>query len=174
MTGSLMHNVELKARCADLARAASVSVGMGAREVGLLIQTDIYFNARKGRLKLRLIEPAGQAELIWYDRPDSVESRLSDYTVTPVTDYGLMNQTLASALGVRGTVRKKRRLLLWENVRIHLDEVEGLGTFVEFEAVLSAGELEAAGHDRIARLARAIGIRESERLGGSYSDLMGM
>jgi adenylate cyclase class IV len=32
-------------------------------------------------------------------------------------------------------VAKRRHLLLWEGVRIHLDEVERLGTFIELEAV---------------------------------------
>ncbi len=42
-------------------------------------------------------------------------------------------------------VSKRRRLFLWEGVRIHLDEVEDLGNFVEFEAVLpQAGDLATA------------------------------
>ena len=42
---------------------------------------------------------------------------------------------LSETLGVDVVVEKRRHLLLWETVRIHLDEVTGLGSFLELEAV---------------------------------------
>ena len=68
-------------------------------------------------------------------------------------------------------VAKRRRLLLWEgSVRIHLDAVEGLGTFVELEAVAEPGSDLAREHDQVARLRDALGIRDAALVEGSYAD----
>ena len=165
-------NIELKARCRDLDRAAVAAVSLGASRQGELIQIDTYFRVASGRLKLREIEGSG-AELIWYERPDHVAFRASDYFVVPVAHPQQMKAALARALGVRGEVRKRRQLLLWHNVRIHLDQVEELGSFIELEAVIT-DEAEATSHERLATLTRALHIEDADRIAGSYSDLLGI
>src|SRR4051812_11145747 len=94
-------NIELKARCQELHQARKVFLEMGAREAGVLIQTDTYFRVPNGRLKLREIE-SDHAELIWYDRPNYAESRTSTYFLVRVPDPTAMKLTLSAALGVRG------------------------------------------------------------------------
>lgn len=172
--GAPRRNIELKSRCGDLARARDAALRLGARDAGVLEQTDTYFHCTTGRLKLR--ETAGRlAELIAYARADGVEARGSDYHLVPVQSPGPLKRSLASALGVRVVVVKRRQLLLWHNVRIHLDQVEGLGTFVEFEAVLGDGgdgEDETAGRERVATLSLALGLRPEERIATSYSNLI--
>src|SRR5262249_28670610 len=127
--------------------------------------------APHGRLKLR--EIAGEpAVLIWYSRPDVGTARFSDYVLCPVTDVATLKAALASAMGVRCEVRKRREILLWHNVRIHLDEVAQLGTFVEFEAVLGPGDDEPTAHARLAQLTEAMGLQEEERIAGAYADLL--
>lgn len=164
-------NIELKSKCRDLTEARDASLQLGAREAGLLDQTDTYFHCTIGRLKLR--ETAGRAaELIAYARADHVEVRGSDYHVAPVESPGPLKRGLASALGVRLVVVKRRELLLWHNVRIHLDEVEGLGSFVEFEAVIGDGEDEPTARERVATLAAALSLRPEDRIATSYSDLI--
>jgi adenylate cyclase, class 2 len=164
-------NIELKARYADLDRAEQIALGLGARPAGTLIQTDTYFHVPQGRLKLRETEPA-HAELIWYDRPDQAEPRPSDYTIIPLADSEPLRTVLAGALGISARVHKRRRLLLWQNVRIHLDEVTGLGTFLEFEAVLSQAEPAPSSQNRLNHLAEAFQIAPSDRVAGSYSDMV--
>jgi len=166
-------NIELKARYADLADAAARAMAMGARSAGELVQIDTYFHVPHGRLKLREIEGSG-AELIWYDRPDAAEFRVSDYYVIPTADRQTKKQALTAALGVLGEVGKRRTLLLWHNVRIHLDHVENLGSFVEFEAVISDDADEAVSHDRLATLSVALGIVPADRVAVSYGDLLGI
>jgi predicted adenylyl cyclase CyaB len=166
-------NLEVKARHADLAAAQAAAVRLGARVAGVEAQTDTYFRVPHGRLKLREIE--GQpAVLVWYDRPDQTGTRGSDYFLVPVPDAAAMKAALAAALGVRGAVRKRRAVYLWHNVRIHLDEVAGLGTFVEFEAVLSAAEDEATAVARLEELGAALGILPADHLAPSYADLLGL
>ena len=60
---------------------------------------------------------------------------MSSYRVVPVPDPAGLLAALGETNGVDVVVEKRRRLLLWETVRIHLDEVEGLGSFLELEAV---------------------------------------
>jgi predicted adenylyl cyclase CyaB len=137
------------------------------------VQTDTYFRVPHGRLKLREIE-GQQAELIWYDRPDHGAARTSTYRRVPVPDPAGLKAALAAALGVRGEVRKRREITLWHNVRIHLDDVAGLGTFVEFEAVLSPADDEATAHVRLEELSWGLGIRPGDHLAASYADLLGL
>jgi predicted adenylyl cyclase CyaB len=81
---------------------------------------------------------------------------------------------LAAALGVRGVVRKRREIHHYHNVRIHLDDVEGLGTFVEFEAVLSPHNDEAAAHADLEMLRHALGLADAEELAVSNVDLLSL
>jgi adenylate cyclase class 2 len=166
-------NIELKARCRDLASAANAARSLGAVRQGVLVQTDTYFHVSQGRLKLREHE-GGRAELIAYSRPDHPEFRASEYHVVPVPNSVELKAALASALGVRGEVHKRRDLYLWRNVRIQLDDVNGLGTFVEFEAVMSPGEDDGTSLERLRVLSKSLGVRDEDRVAQSYSDLLGL
>ena len=168
----MRRNIELKARLRELAPARAAVRELGAREAGVLVQMDTYFFVREGRMKLRETEGRG-AELIWYRRADETALRDSNYRIAEVADPGEMKEELAQTLGVRGEVRKRRELWLWENVRIHLDEVEELGTFLEFEAVITSDAEAVRSPERLGRLIAAVGIREEDRIAGSYSDLLG-
>jgi adenylate cyclase, class 2 len=166
-------NLERKFRCTDLHAVRAALPALETRREGVQLQTDTYFHARAGRLKLREID--GEAALlIAYDRPDTATAKLSAYHLVPVGDAALLRTALTAALGERGCVRKRREIHHWHNVRIHLDEVEGLGTFVEFEAVLSASDDETAAHADLERLRRALGLVDAEELAASYADLLGL
>lgn len=78
---------------------------------------------------------------------------------------------LAAALDEVAVVAKTRKLYLWRNVRIHLDSVEGLGSFLELEAVASPGSDLGAEQDALDELRRALEIRDEDLLGESYADL---
>jgi homotetrameric cytidine deaminase len=160
-------NVELKALDPDPARSLAVCRELGAEDRGVLRQRDTYFRTRRGRLKLRVQEPGG-ATLIQYDRPDAAQARESRYRLSPVPDPEELRASLDAALGTLVVVDKQRHLLLWDGVRIHLDTVDGLGSFVELEGV-AAPESDLAGeHEKVAHLQAALGIEEV--LTDSYSD----
>jgi predicted adenylyl cyclase CyaB len=167
----MARNLELKARLVDLqaARATAARLSGGPPEV--LEQVDTYFRCPRARLKLR--EAPGQtAHLIAYVRPDEAEAKASDYLIAPVADAAALRAALGAALGIWGEVRKRRELSLVENVRIHLDEVEGLGTFLEFEAVLSSPDDQRRAPGQLDRLAGEFGLGTSDLVPASYSDLL--
>jgi adenylate cyclase class 2 len=161
-------NVELKAEDRDPARSLRVSLELGAEDRGWLQQLDTYFRVPQGRLKLR--EQDGSAELIYYARSDEAIERVSDYRRVPIEHPEDLKDALAAALGILVCVEKSRRLLLWRNVRIHLDEVSGLGSFLELEAVAEAGSDLSGEYRNIAELRRALGVSDGRILAGGYSD----
>ncbi len=126
-------NLEIKARDADPRRSLELALELGAEDRGEIAQRDTYFGQASGRLKLREQHP-GDAELIHYRRPDETGPRVSDYRLVAVGEAEALREALDAALGTLVVVEKSRRLLIWEGVRIHLDEVEGLGSFLELEA----------------------------------------
>jgi len=165
-------NIELKTRFADHAKAKRILRALGAKAQKPMSQVDTYFHCKTGRLKLR--EMPDRTELIWYRRPDGSRPRASNYIVVKITDAKGIKIALSSALGLRGVVRKRRQWFLWKNVRIHLDTIQGLGRFIEFEAVIGPKETPAEGHDRIALLCRQLGITKRHVLRNSYVDILGL
>jgi adenylate cyclase, class 2 len=170
---NLARNLELKVSCSDLSWAREKVHQLGAGPATLEVQTDTYFRVPHGRLKLREIE-GRPAVLIWYERPDCPGVRTSAYHLVPVTDAALLRAALAGALGLRGQVQKRREIYLWHNVRVHLDEVAGLGTFIEFEAVMSGAGDEPTSQARLHQLCAALGIDPAGALAPSYADLLGI
>jgi predicted adenylyl cyclase CyaB len=166
----MRRNIELKATLGDPAAARAVSQRLGAQRLGTWRQVDTYFNARHGRLKLREMGP--QAQLIWYLRADQHEARASHYLLVDVSDPAAVKAALAGALGVLVIVDKQREVFLWEQVRIHLDEVAGLGRFLEFEAVLDDATGHEPGHAQLAYLMAQFALRPSDLIAGSYADLV--
>ena len=77
--------------------------------------------------------------------PDATEPEESRFVLSPTADPDSLADALGRALGVRGVVRKKRSLYMVGRTRIHVDEVEGLGDFLELEVVLADEESKEAG-----------------------------
>lgn len=167
----MSRNVELKARDPDPSRSLATCGSLGALHQGVLIQRDTYFKAQSGRLKLREEDGAG-SRLIAYARPNVVEQRESRYRIVEVEQSAELKAALSETLGVDVVVVKRRRLFLWEQVRIHLDEVEGLGSFLEFEAVATPDSDLSPEEERVRRLHEAFDVDEADLISVSYSDLM--
>lgn len=166
------NNIEIKARCADAGFIRNYLQQHGADFKGTDFQTDTYFNVHHGRLKLR----QGNIEnsLIFYQREDKAGTKLSEVTLFKVKEESeLLKKALTQANGVKVTVRKKREIYFIENVKFHIDEVEGLGSFVEIEAIDVDG---SKGLDFIEQqcdfYVAALQIKEEELLTESYSDML--
>jgi predicted adenylyl cyclase CyaB len=163
-------NVELKARVESLARVRAIAAQLATERLEDQRQIDTYFHCRRGRLKLREIN-GQRAELIWYERPDQSDPKPCHYCRVPVAQPDEVKRALQSLLGLRAIVDKRREIYLHHNVRIHLDEVAGLGTFLEFEAVLQPDEPVDVGQTQVQRLREQFGLEASDLLSGSYVDL---
>jgi predicted adenylyl cyclase CyaB len=164
-------NIEIKARVSVLGTIRAKVESISDYPVEVLDQEDIFFAAPGGRLKLRILGEQ-RAELIYYQREDAAGPKPSHYLIAPTTDPEAMRAILTSVLQVVGVVRKRRWLYLVGQTRVHLDDVEGLGEFVELEVVLRPDQPEKDGiiiaKDMIARL----GIREQQLIDQAYIDLL--
>jgi homotetrameric cytidine deaminase len=164
-------NIEFKARDPQPARTLDLALALGADDRGEIAQTDTYFARARGRLKLREQQP-GDAELIQYRRADTAGARESEYRRIPAADAPALREALDAALGTLVVVEKRRRLLLYQNVRIHIDDVEGLGSFVELEAVAEPRSDLSAEQDKVSWLRAELEVGDDSIVAQSYSDLL--
>lgn len=161
--------IEFKARCGDHGRIRDILKKKNARFDGEDHQIDTYFRVPHGRLKLR--EGDIENALVFYSRPNQAGLKQSDVALAKVPAQSELRPVLAKALGVLVAVDKRREIYFVENVKIHLDRVEGLGEFVEVEAIGSADEVRTL-REQCEGFLREFGIRPEELEEGSYSDLL--
>lgn len=134
---SPMQNIEIKYRVDDMpSLRAAIEAHPEVEFSYSHRQEDTYFFTESGRLKIR-VEDEKQPHLITYTRADEAKGRISNYELDMLEDAQAKQQELAEQFGIKAIVRKQRTLFLFRNVRIHLDEVEGLGTYMELESVIS-------------------------------------
>jgi predicted adenylyl cyclase CyaB len=169
-----MKNIEFKARCDDLDLIRRLLADKNIELDYRMHQIDTYFNVSlgrdRGRLKLREIV-GERCELIQYQRSDLAQARESDYLVVPVENVDLIKEALQRSLGVWVIVDKVRELYLWEHTRVHLDQVKGLGYFIELETVISDQGKEDA-QEECERIRQALAISTENLMALSYSDMV--
>ncbi|MBN1424523.1 class IV adenylate cyclase [Candidatus Fermentibacteria bacterium] len=164
-------NVEVKAWAFDFEAQTRVAASMAGEPPVVVKQEDTFFHAANGRLKLREFGD-GTGELIHYHRPDSKGPKRSTYVRSHTTDPCRLKETLARALGIRAIVKKTRRVVLTGQTRIHLDEVAGLGDFIEIEVVLRPEQTVSEGVIIAEKLMAELGIERRHLVPGSYVDLL--
>jgi len=167
----MARNIELKARVdgiAELARKVATIASSSRTEI---VQDDTFFECDAGRLKLRAF-PDGRGELIYYRRSDVPGPKESFYLISPTPSPDSLREILTHALGQCGRVEKRRTLFLIGRTRVHLDQVKGLGEFLELEVVLKDGELIEAGIAEAHELMKELGIDPSQLVEGAYVDLL--
>ncbi|HEX8202293.1 MAG TPA: class IV adenylate cyclase [Isosphaeraceae bacterium] len=164
-------NIEIKARAPDLRRLQTAVEAVSETRAEIRDQEDVFFKVPTGRLKLRILGDR-HGELISYQREDAAGPKPSCYLIAPTSDPAALKAILSEVSGVLGVVRKRRRVYRIGQTRIHLDEVEGLGQFVEVEVVLRPEQTEDEGV-RIARhLMDRLGIAGDQLVAGAYIDLL--
>jgi adenylate cyclase class IV len=164
-------NLEIKARVADL-HGVRRAVSALAPSPGITLeQTDTFFVVPRGRLKVREFAD-GSGELIAYERPDQTGPKESVYTRVPCADDAELVRALGAVLPVRGQVRKRREVFIVGRTRVHLDEVERLGSFAELEVVLEDGESLRAGEAEAQALMHGMGLAPDALVPDAYIDLL--
>ena len=137
----------------------------------VLRQEDTYFRVNQSRLKLREM-PQEDPELIWYRRPNVGGIRTCQYRRLKVTRVDRVKAGLSAVLGVEAVVVKRRRLYRWRNVRIHVDQVDQLGNFIEFESVLSDSEQIQTGEEQLEQLRSWLDLGRATTIATSYLELL--
>jgi predicted adenylyl cyclase CyaB len=166
-------NIEIKAHATNWEHQRCLAQQLSHTPVQRIAQEDVFFPSRAGRLKLRILSPT-VGELIYYERPDATGPKQSSYSISRTDDPAGLRAILAGALGIRGVVRKQRDLYLAGQTRIHFDEVEGLGRFIELEVVLQDGQGADMGVGIARQLMVALQIEPADLVKGAYADLLGI
>ena len=164
-------NVEIKARVGDVDALRERVERMAGHGPDIIRQLDTFFHCDNGRLKLRRFSDT-RGELIFYQRPNGREPSESRYSRSTTTDPDGLTEVLSKSLGARGVVEKTRTLYWSGQTRIHIDEVEGLGWFMELEVVLEPQQSTTEG-TRIANdVMEALDIKETDLVDVAYIDLL--
>ncbi|GAA4742221.1 class IV adenylate cyclase [Flavisolibacter ginsenosidimutans] len=167
-----MHiNFEFKARLRDIAAAEKILLQQKPLFVGEDHQTDTYFNVANGRLKLR--EGTIEHALIFYERTNTAAAKQSNVMLYQHKPDEALKQILAQSLGVKAVVDKRRKIYFINNVKFHFDNVEGLGQFVEVEAIDKDGSI---GLDKLKEQClhyqNLLNVTADDFMAGSYSDML--
>jgi predicted adenylyl cyclase CyaB len=165
-------NTEIKAYLKDPRAAHKVAQSLSGGPAQIIKQEDIFYHVPKGSLKLRLLSETS-AQLVAYEREDLKDGiRASNYVVYPTTTPKLLRELLNLSLPVRGVVKKTRHLYMVGNTQVHIDDVENLGTFLEFEVVLKDGQTHAEGQVIAAGLMKKFSITQQDLIAVKYMDLL--
>ncbi len=164
-------NIEIKARVADPERKRHLAENLAGAPPTILHQEDTFFPCAHGRLKLRQLSET-HGELIAYQRADVAGTKQSDYLLARTDAPAALRAVLANALGTGVVVTKTRRLYLVGQTRVHLDEVVGLGSFLELEVVLTEGQDPSQGHHVARGIMAKLEVGEADLIACAYADLL--
>jgi predicted adenylyl cyclase CyaB len=160
-------NLEIKVQINSVDEIRSLLEKLSAEQAGMLNQKDIYYKYKSGLAKLRVEN--GSFQFITYNRNEGEGDRWSDYNIITMSGERI-EETLAGLLDVETIVEKKRELWWYNNTRIHLDTVEGLGSFLELETKVTGDEEDARVRYRFLYDALNLSSYPEYRL--SYRDLV--
>jgi predicted adenylyl cyclase CyaB len=160
-------NLELKIKVESHQILKNKLIDIGADNIGVLNQKDVYYNVPEGLLKLRIEN--GKESLIFYRRDEKGNNRWSDYNVIKFENDG-GEDFLKKIFTIETVVEKRRELFIYNNTRIHLDEVEVLGSYLELETLVLEGKEEAK--IRFEKIIAILELDTSKQIKKSYRDLL--
>ena len=164
-------NIEIKARCSDSDSIEKMLFEENAEFIGTDHQIDTYFNVSNGRLKLR--EGNIENALIHYNRENISGPKKSEVLLYKSKPGSALKDILSKSIGVKVVVDKVRKIFFIDNIKFHLDNVKGLGSFVEIEAIDKNGTIgQAKLFEQCQQYLKKFGINEDEFIPDSYSDLL--
>lgn len=166
----MSRNIEIKASIESVGALMPKVAAIADGNPSVIDQDDTFFVCANGRLKLRTF-CRERGELIFYRRVDESGPKESFYLRSSTSDPETMGEALRLAYGEAGRIRKRRTLFMIGRTRVHLDEVAGLGDFLELEVVLDEGESAEAGAREAHEIMSRLGIAPSQLISGAYVDL---
>ena len=166
----ILKNIEIKVKIRDYEKVKRLVEDLCPTPIKTEQQEDTFFITSKGRLKLR--ESDDKSALIYYDRKDSLEPSQSDIAISFTDNPDTLKSVLSKSIGNRGIVKKNRTLYKYGQTRIHLDDVEGLGKFMELEVVLMSDQTSKDGEAIANELMDKFSIHKSDLIDVAYIDLI--
>ena len=160
-------NLEIKIKVSSHKDIEKILEKIGAEFIEKLIQKDTYYRYSGGLLKLRNVN--GKGEFIKYNRNESASERWSDYKILHV-EPDETEEFFGDILTKEAVVKKVRNLWIYKTTRIHLDEVEKLGEFIELETVVGDSLEEA--RNNFDEMVSLLGLNVEEQLKTSYRTLV--
>ncbi|MGA8274338.1 MAG: class IV adenylate cyclase [Candidatus Sulfotelmatobacter sp.] len=164
-------NIEIKAVLTNRAATEAATARLSDSGPETIHQEDFFFCSDRARLKLRVFA-SDRGELIRYERTNVADARGSHYLIARTSDPQKLLEILRAELGAAGVVKKTRTLYLIGQTRVHIDEVSGLGEFLELEVVLRPEQTEAEGKKIANSLLAELGIGKEQLLAEAYVDLL--
>lgn len=164
-------NIEIKAKLSDPQKIRDILEKLNADYKGCDHQIDTYFKCKEGRLKLR----SGNIEnsLIFYERKNQKGPKSSNVLFERLKPGNKIKNILTKVYDIKIEVNKQRHIYFIDNVKFHVDSVEGLGKFVEIEAIDSDGKIGPEKlNKQCNKYIQLLGIRNEEMIEESYSDLL--
>ena len=164
-------NIEIKARASDFNRQKMIAETLSDIPAEQIWQENIFFRISKGRLKLRIFN-SGSGELIYYKRADSSGPKVSQYEISVINEPENLKSILTHSLGVRGVIKKQRTLYKIGLTRIHFDQVEGLGNFIELEFVMQDNISKNEALQTVENLMKKLEIQDNQLINTAYIDMI--
>jgi adenylate cyclase, class 2 len=164
-------NVEIKARCENTVRIEKVLLEKQAKYIGTDHQVDTYFKVPNGRLKIR--EGDIENALIFYQRSDQAGPKKAEITMYTTENIASLKAVMEKVHEILVVVDKRRKIYFLENVKFHLDEVKGLGQFMEIEAIDQHRQLgEKKLRQQVDDFLQLFDIQKADLLHTSYSNML--
>ncbi|CAI4228265.1 unnamed protein product [Auanema sp. JU1783] len=167
----MQQSIVIKARVNDVESTENAIFDLTDSLGTYFVQEDVYFNVPKGYLKLRIMHPNRCGHLIFNSNSKMSGHKMSKSQITEVEDVTQIRMTLAAALSELGTIRKKRRIFTVDNLRIYLDEVDEMGTFIDVSLTMNTSDEEVI-IKKVADIRQKLQIQESDIVPVAYLDLM--
>ena len=164
-------NIEIKASLNNLKLCLDKASSLSGSDPEVIKQEDYFFHCDNGRLKLRVLSTQ-KGVLIFYDRKNKTGPKPSEYFISETDKPDKLLKVLEKAYGLFGVVKKTRKLFLIGRTHVHIDNVEDIGDFIEFEVVLSEDEDEKIGVLEIQNLMDQFGIKNENLIDCAYIDLI--
>lgn len=171
-----MIEVEAKIQVQDHSPIRTALFRASAVKIGSFIQRDVYFNAPHRDFAITdealRIRYTGDKTVVTYKGPKRTDSSIkSRLEVNIEIDSGITFEHLLGNLGFERVmeVKKRREEYAYRGTSIALDEVEGLGTFVEIEVATDADPHEA--EELVEAVRKDLGI-QGPHITDSYLELL--
>ena len=160
-------NLELKIKLTSFSEVEKHLREINSTLIATLVQKDVYYKSNSGLLKLRIEN--GNQSIIKYMRNEKSKNRFSNFEVLHFSN-GNAEKFFGELLKIETVVQKKRILYMYNNTRVHLDNVKNLGLFLELETLVLFGKRDAK--KRFDEIVDLLHINNYSQIKKSYRDLI--